>query len=72
MFGSVLLEVGAALENFPTHTLKKKFHLGKKKGTHGEGKKNNLQGRLWQKTRIEVVCCYIPHHPTVLSPLSHL
>jgi hypothetical protein len=29
-------------------------------------------GRLWQKTRIEVVCCYISHHPTVLSPLSRL
>ncbi len=22
--------------------------------------------------RIEVVCCYVSHHPTVLSPLSHL
>ncbi len=29
-------------------------------------------GRLWQKTCIEVVCCYISHHPTVLSPLSCL
>jgi hypothetical protein len=28
--------------------------------------------RLWQKTRIEVVCCYVSHHPTVLSPLSRL
>jgi hypothetical protein len=27
-------------------------------------------GRLWQKTRIEVICCYVSHHPTVLSPLS--
>ena len=31
-----------------------------------------LFGRLWQKTRIEVVCCYVSHHPTVLSPLSRL
>ncbi len=30
------------------------------------------QERLWQKTRIEVVCCYVSHHPTVLSPLSRL
>jgi hypothetical protein len=29
-------------------------------------------GRLWHKTCIEVVCCYVSHHPTVLSPLSHL
>ncbi len=29
-------------------------------------------GRLWQKTHIEVVCCYVSHHPTVLSPLSRL
>ncbi len=31
-----------------------------------------LKGRLWQKTCIEVVCCYVSHHPTVLSPLSRL
>ncbi len=29
-------------------------------------------GRLWQKTRTEVFCCYVSHHPTVLSPLSCL
>jgi hypothetical protein len=31
-----------------------------------------IEGRLWQKTCIEVICCYVSHHPTVLSPLSHL
>ncbi len=30
------------------------------------------KGRLWQKTRIEVVCCYVSHHPTVISSLSRL
>ncbi len=31
-----------------------------------------LEGRLWQKTCIEVIYCYVSHHPTVLSPLSRL
>ncbi len=31
-----------------------------------------LVGRIWQKTRIEGICCYVSHHPTVLSPLSGL
>ncbi len=34
--------------------------------------KHIFKGRLWQKTRMEVVCCYVSHHPTVLSPLSRL
>jgi hypothetical protein len=37
-----LILLGAALENFPMRMQKKKFHVGKKKGTRGEGKKNNL------------------------------
>ncbi len=38
-------------------------------------KKQHLRrfaGRLWQKTCREVICCYVSHHPTVLSPLSRL
>ncbi len=31
-----------------------------------------FHGRFWQKIRIEVVCCYVSHHPTVLFPLSRL
>jgi hypothetical protein len=27
---------------------------------------------VWQKTHIEVICCYVSHNPTVLSPLSRL
>jgi hypothetical protein len=42
-------------------------------GRRGGGYNNYIiYGRLWQKTRIEVVCCYVSHHLTVLSPLSHL
>ncbi len=38
----------------------------------GAGRGVHFFGRLCQKTCIEVVCCYVSHHPTVLSPLSHL
>jgi hypothetical protein len=38
--------------------------------SYGYGQTKNW--RYWEKTRIEVICCYVSHHPTVLSPLSGL